>query len=170
MTLSPHAKILSGVLLMLATSASALAHGKYQAHWAADNDPVAKKLIEMEREWALAGCAPASAAAATYAHSVSPFIAPDFVGTSPEGPLYTKNDMKPKPTPEPGAETERDCQLLSARVRYFAPDLAVIYGRESAVVKGPDGKEAPRILVWTDTILRRGGKWQAIAVQDMVSK
>ena len=162
---------LSGALLMLAplmVSTVAVARPGNHGQWAAANDPVAKKLIEMEREWALAACAPASAAAATYTHSVSPFIAPDFVGTSPAGPIYTKADMAPKQPP--AEEPERDCKLLTARVRYFGPDLAVIYGSESAIVKGADGKEAPRTLIWTDTILRRGGKWQAIAVQDMVGK
>jgi hypothetical protein len=34
--------------------------------------------------------------------------------------------------------------------------------------KGKDGKEFLRCLVWTDTWLKRDGKWQIIAAQDVV--
>lgn len=66
-------------------------------------------------------------------------------------------------------ELEHDCKFLSAKVRFYDPDVAVIYGIESALAKGPDGKEALRTLIWTDTLLRRGGRWQVIAVQDMTA-
>ncbi|HMI18803.1 MAG TPA: nuclear transport factor 2 family protein [Sphingomonas sp.] len=145
----------------------AVAQGGARSGWAARNDPLASKLIEAERTWATLSCLPRNRIAAASAAFAAEYIADDFVGTSPRGPLYTKSDMFPKHAP-PTVETERDCKLLSARVRYFGPDVAVIYGRESAILKGPGGKVAPRTLVWTDTWLRRAGKWQIIAVQDMV--
>lgn len=37
-------------------------------------------------------------------------------------------------------------------------------------LKGKDGKEFLRCLVWTDTWLKRDGKWQIIAAQDVVVK
>jgi uncharacterized protein (TIGR02246 family) len=66
-----------------------------------------------------------------------------------------------KPAPE------HDCKLLSAKVRFFGPDVAIIYGKETAVLTGANGKDSRRTLIWTDTALRRNGKWQLIAVQDM---
>jgi len=163
-------KAFVGLLLLSAGvlfRGGAIAQGVGKSGWAGKNDPLARKLIEQERTWATLSCAPPGKIAAASAAFVTDVIADDFVGTSPRGPLYTKADMLPKKT-GPAPETERDCKLISARVRYFGPDVAVLYGRESAIAKGAGGKEAPRTLVWTDTWLRRAGKWQIIAVQDMV--
>ena len=131
--------------------------------WATASDPVARKLIEQERRWGVDGCTPSAV--------VKDFIAADFVGTSPKGTLYTKTSMLPSAPAAVAAapEKERDCKLLSAKVRYFGTQIAVIYGSESAVVTAPDGTEVTRTLIWTDTVMRRNGKWQVIAVQDMVA-
>lgn len=154
-------KALGQILLLTATLGSAplVAQQPGTGRWAAANDPVAKMLIEQERLWATHACVPNTVLAT--------LIAGDFVGTSPDGTLYTKADMLPKPGAKPVPPTERDCKLLSARVRYFGPDVAMVYGKESAIVKGADGKDRPHTLIWTDTFLRRSGKWQIIAVQDM---
>jgi len=45
----------------------------------------------------------------------------------------------------------------------------MIYGSETSVRKAKDGKEFERTLIWTDTWLKRNGKWQIIAVQDMIA-
>jgi hypothetical protein len=147
------------LLAAMAGSVSVAAQAPVVGRWAAANDPVAKMLIEQERLWATHACKPNNV--------LQTLIADDFVGTSPEGTLYTKPEMLPKPGAKPATPTERDCKLISARVRYFGPDVAVVYGRESAIEKGADGKDKLRVLVWTDTFLRRAGKWQIIAVQDM---
>ena len=133
----------AGVLAILFAAAGTLACAQQfgEGKWADDNDPVAKQLIEQERKWAVLSCSPSNV--------IQEFVADDFVGTSPDGPTYTKSglvDRHSKPTPE------HDCKLLSAKVRFF----------------GPDGKDSRRTLIWTDTALRRKGKWQLIAVQDMV--
>lgn len=140
-------------------SAPLAAHEPGSGRWAAANDPVAKMLINQERLWATHGCVPNTV--------LQTLIAEDFVGTSPTGGLYTKTEMLPKPGAAPAVPTERGCKLLSARVRYYGTDVAVIFGKESAIATGPDGKDRARVLIWTDTFLRRGGKWQIIAVQDM---
>lgn len=160
--------LLASLAAALALGTAAPAHAQSPASgWAAEGDPVAAELLEMERVWATLACASTDTHFAANKAFVERYIADDFVGTSPAGGLYTKADMLPAPgTPH---EPERDCKVLSAKVRYFGPDLAVIYGSESAVVKGPDGKPAPRSLIWTDTVLRRDGKWQIIAVQDMTA-
>ena len=112
-------------------------------------------MIEAERKWAVLGCEPSNV--------VAEALAEDFVGTSPEGPIYTKKEA----LNEDRSEKPRDCKLLSARVRYFTPDVAMIYGKETSLRTPKIGKEYRETLIWTDTWLRRNGKWQIIAVQDM---
>src|SRR5277367_3161292 len=53
--------------------------------WADANDPVAKQLIEDERKWAVLDCEPNNV--------MAEILAEDFVGTSPDGPTYTKADI-----------------------------------------------------------------------------
>ena len=60
-------------------------------------------------------------------------------------------------------------KLLTARVRFYGNTVAMIYGSETSVRKAKDGKEFERTLIWTDTWLKRNGKWQIIAVQDMIA-
>ena len=48
----------------------------------------------------------------------------------------------------------------------FGDNVAVVYGSESSVAVLPDSKSERRCLVWTDTWLKRKGRWQIIAVQD----
>jgi hypothetical protein len=52
------------------------------------------------------------------------------------------------------------------KVHYLGENLAVLYGTESRIEKDKDGKERMRSLIWTDTWLKRNGKWQVIAAQD----
>jgi hypothetical protein len=144
------------VLFFLAATAVALpACAQAQGRWADANDPDAKAMIEMERKWAVLECEPSNV--------VSEALADDFVGTSPAGPIYTKKEA----LAEDRSEKARDCQLLSARVRFYGADVAMIYGKETSLRTGKGGKEFRRTLIWTDTWLRRNGKWQIIAVQDM---
>lgn len=63
---------------------------------------------------------------------------------------------------------DRQCQLGEVKIQFFGEMVAVAYGNESGIRKGKDGKEFLRCLVWTDTWLKRDGKWQIIAAQDVV--
>jgi hypothetical protein len=149
------------VLLALVFAASSVyptsAQTIGQGRWADANDPVALKLIDVERKWAVLECEPTNV--------VNGYLAEDFVGTSPEGPLYTKADYLAEPQPAPGSV--HGCRLLSARVRFYGDNLAMIYGSETSVRKDKAGKEYNRHLIWTDTWVKRDSKWQIIAVQDM---
>ena len=150
--------VISALLLGATLSVSAAAHAPVTGRWADANDPVAKKMIEQERLWAEGACTPNDVEKEA--------LADDFVGTSPRGPIYDKKEATTKPNPpEPLA---RACKLLSARVRFFGDSVAVIYGKETATHKDAAGKETERVLIWTDTWMKRQGKWQIIAVQDMV--
>jgi hypothetical protein len=64
------------------------------------------------------------------------------------------------------SKTDRDCRLIDAKVRFFADNLAMVYGSESSVRKAKDGTQNSRCLIWTDTWLKRNGTWQIVAAQD----
>ncbi len=128
-----------------------------QSHWASADDPVAKYMIDMERQWAEEGC--------TKKNVAEKFLAEDFHGTAPDGSLYDRAEA----LKHDASLVERECRLDDAKVRIFGDNLAIVYGRERALRTPPGSKEALRCLAWTDTWLKRNGKWQIIAVQDAVT-
>ena len=136
--------------LMLATSSLAadLVDGNRESE--------SKWIIEQSKAWADQACGGKWV--------ISDLLADDFQGTSPKGTRYRKPDGEP--APDPNTKWSKDCKLDQAEVRYFGSDVAVAYGAESKTVTLADGKLERRCLVWTDTWLRRKGKWQIIAVQD----
>lgn len=123
-----------------------------------ENQPViTKRMIEQERIWAEMACGGKSIA--------NDVFADDFQGTAPNGGHYGK-PTGPPPAYDPNTKWSTDCKLDDADVRFFSPDSAVVYGKESKTVPLANGKMERRCLVWTDTWIRRNGRWQMIAVQD----
>jgi hypothetical protein len=49
---------------------------------------------------------------------------------------------------------------------FFGEDVAIIYGSEQAIGKDKTNPDAKQCQVWTDTWLKRNGKWQIAAAQD----
>ena len=146
-------KSVAPILFALMTAVAAPAQ---QAKWAAADDSTAKFMVDAERQWAEAAC--------THNKIVETILADDFRGTSTDGKRYVKSEeVAAMADPSRNA---RDCRLNSARVRFFGDHLAIVYGSESSVRKAADGTEKRRCQVWTDTWLKRNGKWQIIAVQD----
>ena len=128
-----------------------------QGKWAAASDETAKSLIDMERQWAEAGCTPSGI--------VQSILADDFQGTAPDGKRYSKSEAIEG---EKTSKTQfRECRLNDAKVHFFGDNIAIAYGSESAIRKTPDGKEHNGTLIWTDTWLKRNGSWQIVAAQDM---
>ena len=125
-----------------------------QGRWASADDPVAKKMIQDERDWAEEGC--------TQMTVGERFLADDFQGTAPSGARYDKAEALKRDA----SLKERDCHLDDAKVRFFGDSMVVIYGSERALQVGKDGKESKRCLVWTDTWIKRNSKWEIIAAQD----
>ena len=118
--------------------------------------PTARWMIVKERAWANMACGGEWVA--------SEILADDFQGTAPKGVRYGKPASAPAYDPQ--TQWSTDCHLDSADVRFFSADVAVVYGSESKTVALTDSKHERRCLVWSDMWLRRGGKWQIIAVQD----
>jgi uncharacterized protein DUF4440 len=133
-----------------------LARSQQQAKWSSQDDETAKAMIRMERQWAEADCDGNLSAEST--------LADDFEGTAPDNSRYTKAEQVQET--KSSKHQSRESRLGEVRVHFFGENVAVLYGSESRVEKGKDGKEVPRRLVWTDTWLKRNGKWQVVAAQD----
>lgn len=95
---------------------------------------------------------------------ITELLADDFKGTAPKGSRYEKPTGEPPN--DPNTQWAAHCSLDEADVRFFGDDAAVVYGAESRTVTLPEGKQERRCLVWTDTWLRRNGRWQIVAAQD----
>jgi hypothetical protein len=130
------------------------------SRWVSADDPTAKMLIDWERQWAEAGC--------TRSGIEKTILAEDFLGTSPHGALYTKQESLAAPIPT--VKTEEVCTLYEVKVHFFGDSIAVLYGSESAIHVEADGRRHRVKLTWTDTWLKRTGTWQVVAAQDMPSE
>ena len=130
-----------------------------ESRWAAADESTAKSLIDYERQWAEAGC--------THNGIEKTILAEDFLGTSPHGSLYTKQESLASTSNE---KPEEACTLYEVKVHFFGDSMAILYGSESAIHTGADGHRHRVKLTWTDTWLKRGGTWQVVAAQDMPSE
>lgn len=126
-----------------------------KSHWAAPDDKTAQFMIDQERKWAEGVCVDNGV--------VAGLLAEDFQGTAVNGARFAKADELKD---EKGPRSAHDCGLDEARVRFFGDDLAIVYGREHAIGKDRAHPDAKVCQVWTDTWLKRDGKWQIIASQD----
>lgn len=143
-------------LALLAAGLAAMAGPALSADTAEEQRQSVQRMTGLARAWAEQACGGRWV--------ISEMLADDFRGTAPKGARYGKPTGEP--APDPGTKWSTDCRLDEADVRFFGPDVAVMYGAESKTVVLPDGKPERRCLVWTDTWLRRKGLWQVIAVQD----
>ena len=141
---------------------AAYAQQAQQSHWATDGDKTAKFMIDMERKWAEGVC--------TNNGVISELLADDFQGTSTGGERYNKADEL---RDEKGPHSAHGCALDDTKVRFFSSssslggeDVAIIYGSEHAIGKDKTHPDAKQCQVWTDTWLKRDGKWQIAAAQD----
>jgi len=125
-----------------------------ESRWGSPGEETVKFIIAAEAKWANSACSPQP--------DLKDVIADDFQGTSPSGRRYGKKDAVSTDL----KSLERDCQLGDVKVRFFGDSIAIAYGVESAVSKAKDDKQTKHCLIWTDTWLKRAGKWQIVAAQD----
>jgi hypothetical protein len=140
--------------LMCVVILTTAAHAQ-QSHWAAPDDKTAKFMIDMERKWAEGVCANNGV--------ISELLADDFQGTSTNGGHYNKADAL---RDEKGSHLARSCGLDDAKVHFVSENTAIIYGSEHALGKDKAHPDTKVCQVWTDTWLKRDGKWQIAAAQD----
>ena len=88
-------------------------------------------------------------------------LADDFVGVDIDGSQYSKADAIKDFRTKPSEFVSN--HLNEVEIRFYG-DAAVAQGNESWKKKdGTLGK-----FVWTDTWIRRHGKWQIVAAEDLV--
>lgn len=88
-------------------------------------------------------------------------MAEDFVGVDVDGSHYTKADSVEYCRTKPSRFESN--HLDDVQIRFYG-DMAIAQGSESWKLKsGQTGK-----FVWTDTWLKRSGKWQIIAAEDLM--
>lgn len=124
-----------------------------EARWGQPDDATVKLIRTSEKMWLDASCSPQP--------NLKNVIADDFQGTATNGTRYGKKGALDTPTPP-----DRDCRLGDVTVHFFGDATALIYGSESSMRKGSNGQTRKRCLVWTDTWLKRAGRWQIVAAQD----
>jgi hypothetical protein len=140
----------TAVVMLLSLAAHA-----QQSHWASADDQDAKYMIDKERKWAEGVCADNGV--------VAGLLADDFQGTATDGARFTKGDEL---RDEKSTRTARDCGLDEAKVHFFGDTVAVVYGSEHATGKDKSQPNARVCQAWTDTWMKRNGKWQIVASQD----
>lgn len=143
-----------GITLALAVVVAAPAQ---TSRWADKDDPTAKSMIALEHQWTDADC--------TGSLIVATLLAEDFHGISPDGIPYSKQEALERA--KNIKKLARSCQTYEVKVHFFGDSVALLYGSESAIWKISGGKERTRKLVWTDTWLKRNGKWEIVAAEDM---
>lgn len=143
--------IVLGATLMISISATA-----QKGRWASSDDVIAQELIAKEKMWCESNCSPQPALIEVFAD--------EFQGTAPDGTRYGKDQVMDTDL----NNLDRQCQLGEVKIQFFGETVAIAYGNESSIRKAKDGKDFMRCLAWTDTWLKRDGRWQIISAQDMI--
>jgi len=147
-----HARFLASAF---AAVSSLIPASGQQSRWASTDDKTARYIIDMERKWAEGVCVDNGV--------IAGLLADDFQGTSTAGGRFNKDDELKD---EKAQRTAHDCGLDETRVRFFGDSMAVVYGNEHATGKDKSHPDAKVCQIWTDTWLKRNGKWQIVASQD----
>ena len=108
---------------------------------------------DSERQWA-------ESVASGDASVVERILANDFIGVDPRGQLYDKAKMISDT--RDGAKFFASNHLNEVKIRFYG-DTAVAQGSESWERRtGERGR-----FLWTDTWLRRDGRWEIVAAEDL---
>jgi hypothetical protein len=146
-------KMICALVALLATLTSA------QSKPAAppEQDSSAQRYIrDSEAQWA-------ESVASGNAAVVERILADDFVGIDPKGNFYDKAKMISDT--KDGAKYFVSNRLDEVKIRFFG-DAAVAQGSESWQRRnGERGR-----FVWTDTWIRRNGRWQIVAAEDLIAR
>jgi ketosteroid isomerase-like protein len=115
-------------------------------------------IIQSEKEWA-------ESMANGDTSVIQRILADDFIGVSPDGKQYRKQQMieDTKHSPEYFISN----YLNNVKVRFYG-DMAIAQGDETWITRSeiPDTGR----LVWTDTWLFRNNIWQIVAAEDLIVK
>ena len=120
-----------------------------------DEKEAERYIVESERQWA-------ESVATGDTTVLERILADDFVGVDPKGPFYDKAKMIADTREAPKYFVSNHAN--DVKVRFYG-DTAVAQGSETWERRsGERGR-----FVWTDTWVRRNGKWQMVAAEDVIA-
>ncbi len=120
-----------------------------------DHREAERYIIESERQWA-------ESVATGDPTTVKRILADDFLGVDPKGTLYDKAKMIANTRNAPQYFASN--RLNEVKVRFYG-DTAIAQGDETWERRtGERGR-----FVWTDTWIRRNGRWQIVAAEDLIA-
>jgi ketosteroid isomerase-like protein len=112
-------------------------------------------ILDGERQWA-------ESVATGDTSAVERILAEDFIGVDPKGGQYKKQQMIAETRDAPNYFVSN--RLSDVKVRFYG-NTAIAQGSESWQKRsGERGR-----FVWTDTWLRRNGRWQIVAAEDLIA-
>ena len=112
-------------------------------------------ILESEAQWAESVATGDTAA-------IERILADDFVGIDPKGKFYDKAQMISDTRDAPKYFVSN--HLDEVKIRFFG-DTAVAQGSESWQRRGGERGR----FIWTDTWIRRNGRWQIVAAEDLIA-
>jgi hypothetical protein len=120
-----------------------------------DQKETERYIIDSERQWA-------ESVATGDTSAIERILADDFIGVDPKGHLYTKQKMIVETRNAPKYFVSN--RLNDVKVRFYRR-MAIAQGSETwEKHSGERGR-----FVWTDTWLRRNGRWQIVAAEDLIA-
>jgi len=112
-------------------------------------------ILDSERQWA-------ESVATGDTSAIDRILADDFIGVDPKGRLYSKKEMIDETRNAPKYFVSN--RLNDVKLRFYG-SMAIAQGSETWEKRsGERGR-----FVWTDTWLRRNGRWQIIAAEDLIA-
>ena len=120
-----------------------------------DQKDTERYILDSERQWA-------ESVATGDTSAIERILADDFVGVDPKGHLYTKRQMIDDTRNAPKYFVSN--RLNDVKVRFYGA-TAIAQGSETW---GKRSGERGR-FVWTDTWLKRNGRWQIVAAEDLIA-
>lgn len=112
-----------------------------------------KTICDLERAWG-------QAFVTSDASVARQMLAADFIGVSTKGKLYRKTDE----IADISSPSHMKSDVLNDVVVRFYGDTAIAQGSDSWVARnGRKGR-----FVWTDVWLKRDGRWQIVAAEDLI--
>jgi hypothetical protein len=115
-----------------------------------------EQILQLERDWVK--CWVTLDAAAN-----DRIVADDFLGTEPDGKRVTKADLMAELKSGDAPLASNHLNEDDVTIRFYG-DTAVVNGSESWKLK-QDGKSGR--YIWTDIFVKRNGRWQVVASQDL---
>ena len=144
-------------LFLVAACVAALIGAMYAARAQDSGTADAEHYIkECERIWA-------ESVATGETSALEQFLADDLVGVDPDGSHYDK--ATEIANTKAGYQEFLSNHLDEVKVRFYG-DAAVAQGTESWVRRTQ--KPGSGKFVWTDTWIKRNGKWQIVAAEDLI--